>query len=52
MGPNGSGKSTLSAIIAGKEIKVDEGSNFQGEDLLGLAPEERAPRVFFPSNTY
>ena len=50
MGPNGSGKSTLSAIIAGKEdYEVDEGSiNFQGEDLLDLAPEERAHKGVFP----
>ncbi len=54
MGPNGSGKSTLSAIIAGKEdYEVDEGSiNFQGEDLLDLAPEERAHKGVFLSFQY
>tara|TARA_B100000287_G_scaffold236660_1_gene222785 strand:- start:401 stop:1147 length:747 start_codon:yes stop_codon:yes gene_type:complete len=54
MGPNGSGKSTLSAVIAGKEdYEVDEGSiNFQGEDLLELAPEERAHKGVFLSFQY
>tara|TARA_B100001778_G_C18480661_1_gene580163 strand:- start:70 stop:816 length:747 start_codon:yes stop_codon:yes gene_type:complete len=54
MGPNGSGKSTLSAVIAGKEdYEVSEGSiNFQGEDLLDLAPEERAHKGVFLSFQY
>ena len=54
MGPNGSGKSTLSAIIAGKEdYEVSEGSiSFEGEDLLELAPEERAHKGVFLSFQY
>lgn len=44
MGPNGSGKSTLGHIIAGKAgYEISEGSiEFRGQDLLDLAPEERA----------
>ena len=54
MGPNGSGKSTLSSIIAGKEeYKVEEGSiSFEEEDLLELAPEERAHKGVFLSFQY
>jgi Fe-S cluster assembly ATP-binding protein len=49
MGPNGSGKSTLAQVIAGHEdYKVTGGSvRFDGEDLLELAPEERARRGIF-----
>jgi len=44
MGPNGSGKSTLSNIIAGRDgYEVTEGSiTFKGQNLLTMAPEERA----------
>lgn len=44
MGPNGSGKSTLSQVLAGRqEYEVTGGTvTYQGEDLLELAPEERA----------
>ena len=44
MGPNGSGKSTLAKVLAGRPgYEVLEGSvRFAGEDLLALAPEERA----------
>jgi Fe-S cluster assembly ATP-binding protein len=44
MGPNGSGKSTLSYVLAGREgYEVTEGSvTFDGQDLLAMAPEERA----------
>ena len=54
MGPNGSGKSTLASVIAGKEeYTVDEGSiNFEKEDLLELAPEERAHNGLFLSFQY
>ena len=54
MGPNGSGKSTLSSVIAGKEdYEVEEGNiDFQGEDLLELAPEERANKGIFLSFQY
>jgi len=54
MGPNGSGKSTLAAVIAGKdEYEVVEGNiDFEGEDLLELAPEERAQKGVFLSFQY
>ncbi len=54
MGPNGSGKSTLSSVIAGREdYEVTEGSvSFNGEDLLSLAPEERAHKGIFLSFQY
>jgi len=44
MGPNGSGKSSLSHVLAGKPgYEVTAGTvNYQGADLLSLAPEERA----------
>jgi Fe-S cluster assembly ATP-binding protein len=44
MGPNGSGKSTLAKVLAGHpayEVTAGE-VRFQGNDLLPLAPEERA----------
>ncbi len=49
MGPNGSGKSTLAQVIAGREgYEVIEGSiTFQGRDLLGMPPEERARAGIF-----
>ena len=54
MGPNGSGKSTLSSVIAGKEEYEVEGGeiSFNGEDLLELAPEERAHKGVFMSFQY
>ena len=54
MGPNGSGKSTLSAVIAGNEdYEIDKGSiSFEQEDLLELAPEERAHKGLFLSFQY
>jgi Fe-S cluster assembly ATP-binding protein len=44
MGPNGSGKSTLAHVLAGRPgYEVTAGSvSFQGQDLLGMPPEERA----------
>jgi Fe-S cluster assembly ATP-binding protein len=44
MGPNGSGKSTLGYVLAGREeYTVTDGSvTFNGVDLLGMEPEERA----------
>ena len=51
MGPNGSGKSTLANVLAGHPLyQVTEGEVlFRGEDLLSMAPEERARRGFFLS---
>ena len=44
MGPNGSGKSTLAQVLAGREsFVVTEGEvTYEGKDLLGMAPEDRA----------
>ena len=54
MGPNGSGKSTLSSVIAGKDdYEVTKGSVvYEGENLLELAPEERAHKGVFLSFQY
>ena len=54
MGPNGSGKSTLAQIIAGREqFKVSGGSvEYDGKDLLELAPEERACAGIFMAFQY
>ena len=54
MGPNGSGKSTLSSVITGNPVfEVTHGSvNFEGKDLLELAPEQRANEGIFLSFQY
>lgn len=54
MGPNGSGKSTLSSVITGNPFfEVTQGSiEFNGKDLLELAPEERANEGVFLSFQY
>ncbi|HXM30870.1 MAG TPA: ATP-binding cassette domain-containing protein, partial [Xanthobacteraceae bacterium] len=54
MGPNGSGKSTLSYVLAGKPgYTVTGGSaRFEGEDLLALAPDERAAKGVFLAFQY
>jgi Fe-S cluster assembly ATP-binding protein len=54
MGPNGSGKSTLAHVLAGKEqYEVTGGAvMFEGADLLGLAPDERAARGIFLAFQY
>ena len=54
MGPNGSGKSTLANVLAGREeYEVTEGSvSYLGENLLELAPEERAWKVIFLAFQY
>ncbi|MFS8615420.1 MAG: Fe-S cluster assembly ATPase SufC [Solitalea sp.] len=54
MGPNGSGKSTLSAILAGREeFEVTSGSvTYQGQDLLEMAPEDRARAGIFLAFQY
>jgi Fe-S cluster assembly ATP-binding protein len=54
MGPNGSGKSTLAAILAGRaDYDITEGQIlYQGEDLLELAPEERAHKGLFLAFQY
>lgn len=54
MGPNGSGKSTLSYVLAGKDdYEVTEGSvTLDGDDLLALAPDERAAKGLFLAFQY
>ncbi|MGZ3197410.1 MAG: ATP-binding cassette domain-containing protein, partial [Croceibacterium sp.] len=44
MGPNGAGKSTLAYVLGGRPgYAVTAGSvSFNGQDLLALAPHERA----------
>ncbi len=54
MGPNGSGKSTLSNVLMGHpDYEVTGGTvRLAGEDLLSLAPEERARRGLFLAFQY
>ena len=54
MGPNGSGKSTLSHVLAGRDgYNVTQGTvQFKGEDLLPMAPEERARAGLFLAFQY
>ena len=54
MGPNGSGKSTLSYVLAGRAgYEITAGSIlYNGEDLHGLAPEERAAKGVFLAMQY
>ena len=49
MGPNGSGKSTLAYVLSGRPgYEVTDGSiMFDGKDLLGLEPHERAAAGLF-----
>jgi Fe-S cluster assembly ATP-binding protein len=54
MGPNGSGKSTLSHVIAGKPGYEVTGGEilFKGENLLEMAPDERAAKGVFLAFQY
>ena len=54
MGPNGSGKSTLAAVLAGRAMyEVTQGSvTYKDEDLLSMAPEERAREGIFLAFQY
>ena len=54
MGPNGSGKSTLSYVLAGRDgYEVTEGTaTLDGQDLLGIEPEERAALGLFLAFQY
>ena len=54
MGPNGAGKSTLSYVLTGRDgYEVTSGAaTLNGEDLLALAPDERAARGVFLSFQY
>ncbi len=54
MGPNASGKSTLSHVLSGRDTYEVTGGEvlYQGEDLLGLSPEERALEGIFLAFQY
>jgi Fe-S cluster assembly ATP-binding protein len=54
MGPNGSGKSTLAHVLAGKpDYVVTQGEVLlDGEDILGLAADERAAKGLFLAFQY
>jgi len=54
MGPNGSGKSTLAHVLAGREgYEVTGGEvKYEGRDLLGMSPEERAHQGIFLAFQY
>jgi len=54
MGPNGSGKSTLAQVLAGREdYQVTAGRiRYCGQDLLSMAPEERARAGVFLAFQY
>lgn len=54
MGPNGAGKSTLSYVLAGREgYEVTQGEIlFNGENILGMRPDERAAAGLFLAFQY
>jgi Fe-S cluster assembly ATP-binding protein len=54
MGPNGSGKSTLANVLAGRAgYLVTQGTvTYKGEDLLAMAPDERAAKGVFLAFQY
>jgi Fe-S cluster assembly ATP-binding protein len=54
MGPNGSGKSTLAHVLAGKDAYVVTQGQvlLDGEDILSLAPDERAAKGLFLAFQY
>ena len=53
-GPNGAGNSTLSYVLTGRSgyDVTDGGATLDGEDLLALAPNERAAKGVFLSFQY
>jgi Fe-S cluster assembly ATP-binding protein len=54
MGPNGSGKSTLAQVLAGREDYLVTAGRvlYRGQDLLAMAPEERARSGVFLAFQY
>jgi Fe-S cluster assembly ATP-binding protein len=54
MGPNGSGKSTLSYVLSGRDGYTVTGgtATLEGEDLLGMEPEDRAAAGLFLAFQY
>ncbi|MGH9402302.1 MAG: Fe-S cluster assembly ATPase SufC, partial [Terriglobia bacterium] len=54
MGPNGSGKSTMAQVLAGHpayEVTAGE-IHYEGKDLIGMAPEDRAREGIFLAFQY
>ncbi|MGC1465604.1 MAG: Fe-S cluster assembly ATPase SufC [Pseudolabrys sp.] len=54
MGPNGSGKSTLAYVLAGKASYEVTGGQvlFDGQDIIGMQPDERAAKGLFLAFQY
>lgn len=54
MGPNGAGKSTLGNVLTGRDdYQVHDGNvEFDGKDLFGLTPAERAQQGLFLAFQY
>jgi len=54
MGPNASGKSTLAGVLTGREVYTVTAGEvlYDGQDLLAMAPEERARAGVFLSFQY
>ncbi len=54
MGPNGSGKSTLAQVLAGRDTYTVTGGEvlYEGQDLLGMSPEDRARAGIFLAFQY
>lgn len=54
MGPNGSGKSTLAQVLSGRDLyQVTAGQvTYEGKDLLGMPPEDRAREGVFMAFQY
>jgi Fe-S cluster assembly ATP-binding protein len=54
MGPNGAGKSTLSYVLSGRDgYEVTQGEVvYNGQDILALAPEDRAAAGIFLAFQY
>ena len=54
MGPNGSGKSTLAQVLAGRESYIVTRGKvlYEGRDLLGMSPEDRAREGLFMAFQY
>lgn len=54
MGPNGAGKSTLAHFLSGRDgyTHVSGTVHFEGQDLLAMAPEERARAGVFLAFQY
>ena len=54
MGPNGSGKSTLAYVLTGRPgYEVTQGKVlYRGEDIMGVAPDERAKEGIFLAFQY